>query len=282
MKDDYFIEHTGELIARSEYSVTSTNFLTPAEQKAVFDSFPNYRSKTVFWGGTFSAERRCAFFIPDWLMDTARAENESLPSEGEMYQTEPFDESREKYAEALISDEDFASVIHPIHIDGSGFTSLSHRDYLGALMNLGIERETVGDIVLSDNGATVFCLSNTASLILSELNKIGRDGVKVRRISISEALSVRSERKFEERFCVISSLRLDCVVKECASVSREDAKRLISSGLVEHNYTVASEASAEVCEGDIVSVRGFGKFRFASVEGETRRERIRVKIQKYT
>ena len=267
MGDGYLIRHIRELWMRSEYEVQSGAFLTPAEQRLIYDSIPEARHSLVFWGGAPDAERRCAFFIPDWLRDSVGENTAS-----------PFSEAHDAYSAALGEADAFGDAIRALRIVPGGFTALSHRDYLGAIMNLGIERETVGDISVGGDGATVFCLPTAASLIEAELKKIGREGVKIRGAADAEK---KIGRRYETSTVVVSSMRIDCVVKALANLSREGAQQAIRSGLVEVNYLPCTDVSETLAEGDTLSVRGCGKFRVGETGGETRRERIRLKIQRY-
>lgn len=272
----YLTDHAAELFDRSEYSVTGTAFLSPAEQREIFDALPRARGRLVFWGGALNAARRCAFFVPEWMIDGV---GDAIPAP--LASLPAFAEGRE--AAAAIFDRDgelSGDRIRVARVTGSGFSALRHRDFMGAILNLGLKRETVGDIVLSgDRACDVYCVEAAARLMAEELHRIGRDGVTVEVRSVRPG--ERIELEFDEMVVILASMRLDCAVREFASVSREAAQRMITAGEVEHNHKVAEDISAHIAPGDTVSVRGAGKYRIGEQEGETRKERIRLRVYRY-
>ena len=155
---------------------------------------------------------------------------------------------------------------------------LTHRDFLGALMALGIERETVGDILVEDGRCVVFVKTEIADYIKSQISKIGRAGVKVSDADVSSLPKGRGE---EEKSVIVSSLRLDNIVAAISGASREKTKNLILSGNVTLNFFECTNISKSVCEGDVLTVRGKGKFKINGVMGETKKHRIRISIIHY-
>lgn len=155
---------------------------------------------------------------------------------------------------------------------------LTHRDFLGALMSLGIERETVGDILVEDGRCVVFVREEMASYISSQLFKVGNAGVK---IGAADTGSLPQGRGFDERFCTVPSLRMDAVVAAAAGVSREKAKQLIVSGSVAHNYEICQSVSRLTAEKDVITIRGKGKYVINGVQGETKKHRIKLSIIHY-
>ncbi len=155
---------------------------------------------------------------------------------------------------------------------------LTHRDFLGALMSLGIERETVGDILVEDGRCVVFVKTEIADYIKSQISKIGRAGVKVSDADVSSLPKGRGE---EEKSVIVSSLRLDNIVAAISGASREKTKNLILSGNVTLNFFECTNISKSVCEGDVLTVRGKGKFKINGVMGETKKHRIRISIIHY-
>lgn len=215
MSGDFLIRHAEELWERSEYGVEATPFLSPAKQREIYDEIPAARRNLVFWGGTLTAERRRAFFFPDWLADITRAADPTLCTD--LAALSAFSAEREIFASALARDPDFCGkTVAGIRIDASGFSSLTHRDYLGAIMNLGLERETVGDIFTEEKSAYVFCTPKAAEIIKADLKKIGRDGVRVSDFG-KENISVK--RRFAEIDAIVPSLRFDCIVKPATGES---------------------------------------------------------------
>lgn len=290
----YLTDHAADLFGRSEYEFTATGFLSPAEQLEIFDALPAAGDRLVFWGGALFCERRCAFFVPEWMLDSARGEtgnssDQSNDSYGECAFLFPrrlsplgaFSEEREAAAAVLDRDGSLSKdLLRVVHIEGSDFVDLAHRDYMGAVLNLGIKREMLGDIVVLDaHSADAYCTKRAAQIISSDLERIGRDGVRVT-VRTADAFE-RIERKYEIIMITVASLRLDCIVGEIANQSREGAKRLIASGAVELDHREVTESDRRVCEGDVLSVRGKGKFRIGAVTGVTRKDRLRLTIQRY-
>ncbi len=155
---------------------------------------------------------------------------------------------------------------------------LSHRDFLGSFMAQRLKRETIGDIIISEGKAQVFVTDVAARLIMSDISKIGRIGVK---ISDGEPFSLSVQQSFEDFGSTVASLRLDCVVGAAAKVSRENAARLIRSEKVSVNHLPAVSLSQELREGDIITVRGSGKFILNGVNGTTKKGRIHINLRKY-
>lgn len=155
---------------------------------------------------------------------------------------------------------------------------LSHRDFLGSFMGMRLKRETVGDIIIAEGTAQAFVTEVAARLILGTVGKIGRVGVK---ISDSEPFSLEVKQEFEEIGGTVASLRLDCIVGLAAKISRENAARLIRSERVSVNHFPETSLSREVHEGDIISVRGSGKFILGEINGTTKKGRIHISLRKY-
>lgn len=161
--------------------------------------------------------------------------------------------------------------------------SLSHRDFLGAVLGLGIERKLIGDIYTVDENkkvvkAYVFCQSKITEFIISELNQIGRYKVECKKVSSDEAEIVR---KIEDKFCTVPSLRLDVLIGEAFNLSRTKVKILIDGGKVSVNSAEIDSSHYKVLPDDIISVRGFGKFIFYESLGVTKKERLQIHIGKY-
>lgn len=282
----YLTDHAEDLLGRSEYTVEATAFLSPAEQREIFDALPHARGRLVFWGGALGAQRRCAFFLPDWILtqsgDAGADVNDTpVPDASALASLGAFTAEREAYAAALDADLSLSEGrIVVVCIRGSGFVNLGHRDYMGAILGLGIKRTMLGDIVLKgEHECEVFCTEAACRVIAEQLRSIGRDTVRISSRAVLPG--ERIERRYEELAVTVASMRLDCLVRELAKVSREAAQKLIVSGAVELDYVVESEPDTRVAAGSTVSVRGTGKFTVAEQLGTTRKDRIRVKVRRY-
>lgn len=155
----------------------------------------------------------------------------------------------------------------------------SHRDYLGSLMGLGIERDRIGDILVTEDEAFVFLHRSVADYVLMNLHKIGSHGVKLRVVDACDFDF--PEGKFQVVRAVAASLRLDAVVAAGLGISRSKAAALVEHEKVSINHRSATDMSARVTEGDLFSVRGFGRFILQEVSGETRSGRLHLTVKKY-
>ena len=155
---------------------------------------------------------------------------------------------------------------------------LTHRDYLGALMNLGIERGMVGDIVINEDGCFIFCLERMAEYISGELRQVRRTSVSCTAVP---AFSCRVEQKFEEIRGSIASPRLDNVLSLVYHTSRTKILPYIQGEKVFVDGKLAVSPSMQLKGGEIVSVRGLGKFLFTGTENETRKGRIFAAVRRY-
>ena len=224
MEED-LLRRAADLAERCERTatVTSTAFLTPAEQYALTNWARHRDCTLVLHGGGAGCERRAAFFLPF-------------------------------YAEHLCA----------VHFSAP-FGAPGHRDYLGAILGLGIRREWVGDILVQDHGAYVFCLPSVAPALLG-LEQVGRTGVKVAAMPVPE-------RKVRPVTFTVQSARLDAVVSGMFRLSRTSAAAQIRAGAVHLNYTECLRPDAPVAPGDVLSLRGAGKGSVTEVGGMSRKGR---------
>lgn len=156
---------------------------------------------------------------------------------------------------------------------------LTHRDYLGAILNLGIERYTIGDIFYSQQGAIVFCLDTIGDFILEELNIIKNLNVKINEIEMFMASDIKHE--FDIIKGTVSSVRLDNIIKLGFSLSRTNATLLIQGKKTFINNKLIEKSSSKVEEGQIISLRGYGKIRLKSIGNVTKKGRIFIELLKY-
>lgn len=239
--------------------VSHSSFLTPSEAykaEKYFEAKGN-KDRICFFGGYSDAQRKQIFLLPEYMVDSA--ENNAL-----------FD---------MLSD-DFGEAVCALKIIGSGFRTLTHRDYLGSILSLGIERSTLGDIcVLDGNCAIIFCTKDVENFILYELSTVGNDRVKVEKTEVD--VNMNSIQKYQAFTDTVASERLDCVVAAIFNLSREKAQNLIKGGAVEYNYETAGKVDIKTEEGDIISARGFGKFIIRDISQATKKGRIRLFADKY-
>lgn len=234
-----------DLAERCERSgmVTSTAFLTPAEQFQIREEWKRRDGKPIFFGGGEDCERQCAFFLPDYM------EREDFDG-GEYIRCAAF---------------------------RSYFGAPGHRDYLGAVLALGIGRERIGDIRIRGDQAWIFCLPGVEPLLL-DMERAGRYTVKGSACPLAEVPPEEIRR--ESVTFTVQSLRLDAVTGGMFRLSRSAAAEQIRLGLVSLNYSVCESVDASVREGDVISLRGKGKGSVTEIGGRSKKDRLFVTAEK--
>ena len=154
---------------------------------------------------------------------------------------------------------------------------LTHRDYLGAILGLGIERSLVGDIIVRDRRAWFFCLASAADMLASSL-------AQVRRTAVAAEITTADVPELQPRYAPVrlnvASERLDAVISAFAGISRGQADKLFAAGKVFVNGRMTEDRSARLKEGDVLSVRGTGKAVYDGIEYETKKKRYQVRLRK--
>ena len=249
MADDILRKRFIELAARSYNNgiYTFTDFLGLAEQSelAALTRELSYAGLTLF-GGVEGAERVMARF----------------GSEDELGYIEPF-----------------PIVCVKLSPKSQKFSEdLTHRDYLGALMNLGIERDTLGDIAVIDKSAYVFMKEGILAHVLESLTRVRHTDITA---SICESLPGGGLYKTEEITVQVSSERLDAVIARVYHLSRENAAALFSKRLVFVQGKEISSISYTPRTGEIVSIRGFGRFVYRGYQSNSKKGKLNVLVEKY-
>lgn len=239
-----------ELISRvedlAELSLTRNKpyflgFLNEREQYIISNELHFYSSYISFFGGYDNAKRKCMCFSSEEI------EYEKYPISALFFEFRKTDK-------------------------------LSHRDFLGALMNLGVERSCIGDIVVNEGKAVCFVKSEVERYFKQQISKIGRVGVKIVNDKI---LDIDFSDNVEVVSIVVSSLRLDAIVSALTKLSRDKAAALINSGKVVTNYNENKKVSYILRENDIITIRGYGKFIVKEQAGTTKKGRIKININHY-
>lgn len=251
----YLLGHVKDLAMQSQKGdyLTSTAFLGFSERARLLlelSKSGNSQSRIhgrdcLFYGGYEEAERTALVFLPSYWDEKAFLEEErKSPFLITCLRIYP---KAEKFA-----------------------TPMGHRDYLGALLSLGIERERVGDILFTEKEAYVYVLKENADFIKSNLASVSRNPVKIEEV---DPLSCPYRPKFLEKRVPVSSLRLDCLLAGAFLISREEAKRQIQAG----NATLTSTSptsDAYLKEGEHVSLKGKGKFVYLGEDGQSKKGKI--------
>ena len=226
---------------------TFTDFLGLAEQSALREALPRIRpSEMTLFGGADGAERVMARF------GNAEEVGYETPFPILCVKVEPLSM---KFADKL-----------------------THRDFLGALLNLGIERSTLGDIIIRDNVGYVFAEETIAEFITGELLRVKRTDV---RATVTDALPEGELYKTELRRIQIQSERVDAVIAKVYSLSREDSQALIKRGLVFVNGREIDSSSYTPKEGDKVSARGHGRFIYQGFDSTSRNAKLNSIVEVY-
>ena len=155
---------------------------------------------------------------------------------------------------------------------------LTHRDFLGALLANGIQRETLGDILVEEGRCVIFARNEISEFILSQTQKIGRVGVRLVKGAMQP---LPSGRNFEDFSAVVASARLDCIVAVAIGTSREKSSEIIRAGLVMLNHEVNTSVSAVVAPDSKLSIRGKGRFVLDRLGPMTKKGRLSIAGRKY-
>jgi len=254
------LDDLAEKAERGDVGVSQ--FLTPREQSLAERYLRKKGIHYNLFGGYDTAERRRLYLLPDYM--------------------EGFEGEHTGFFEDRLSEYGFESYITALRIKGSGYERLKHRDVLGALLGLGIERSVLGDILILDEDSSEFvavCDSAISAYIGNELTFVARDKVKVEPINISEVDI--PQRKTQAVNDTVAAPRLDAVVAALCDLSREKARLTVTSGLVEIDFESEERPDSTVSEGAVISVRGYGRFRVISLSDKTRKGRYRLSAEKY-
>jgi RNA-binding protein YlmH len=222
-----------------------TPFLSPREQAAAAELLRalDMEDAAVFFGGYPDAERRQLHLLPEWMEG---------PDESEL------------------------AALRCTFYPGQ---DPDHRDFLGSLMGLGVQRGTIGDILVGERSADVLVSRSVAPFLREEWRAAGRVPLQVEEIPLS-ALAV-PEASFRESRDTVPSLRLDCLVASAFGVSRSRAAELVAAGRVQVNWLPCQKGDRTAGEGDVLSVRGLGKCQLEAVGGTTKKGRISVTWKRY-
>lgn len=260
-----------EMTRRDVYDAAFSAFLTPREQRIFCAGCASEggADRLFFWGGAPGAERRCAVLVPDWLLS-------------DVPQADTFSEEREQYLASLAENGviDLHGAAAPVFLTGTAYGSLTHRDWLGAILALGLERHVLGDIaVLDEHRAVAFFSAQIAPFVAENLVRAGNDSVRAEAGELPAGFEI--PRHFERMEISVASPRLDGVVRALTGLSRADAAALVKAADVELNYFPEENADAPVEDGDTLSIRGYGKYIIDFACGVTRRGRNRLSARKY-
>lgn len=223
----------------------ATAFLSPQEQAAATRLLNalGQREGYAFWGGYEGAERQRLLFLPDWMNGP---------------------------------DDSTIAALRAVCRSGA---TLTHRDFLGSLMALGLTREKIGDILVESGGCQVLVDPSALDFLVQSWDSAGREKLTVSSLPLEE-LTV-PEAAVKEVRDTVSSLRLDNVLASAFSLSRGRAAEAVEKGAVQVNYTVCQKPDKPVSAGDVITCRGLGKCVLDTVGGPTKKGRLPVAIRRF-
>lgn len=233
----------------SKNKVTYSDFLNPKE-KAIIQKNLNLRNY-FFYGVCDNADREVLVFFPEKM-------NEELA------------------INALKSEFTIVRVELPNNLKGE----YEHRDYLSVLMRMGMTREKIGDILVFPEGADIIAFTVNRDYIIQSLGEFTRFK-KARIYEVSLGDIREKEEKFEERTIIVASMRIDNFVAELVGCSRNKSEEFIDDERVYINYELVTKNSKFVNIGDIVNIRGKGKFIIDGLVRNTRNDRNVIKVRKF-
>lgn len=245
-EDKQLVSRISDLIniCRNKSVVKYTHFLDMRQQKLALSVLNNENFENfMFWGGYENAERKV------------------LCIAGE-------------YCEIVREEFCFDAV----GFDYRKADMLTHRDFLGTFMGKQIKREMIGDISVNEGKSIAFVYNTVSSVILNEVTKVGSVGV---RVYITDNPEVNKTENYMEISGTVASMRLDAVVSLALNLSREKVSLLIKNNGADVNYEKVYSVIYSLKEGDVFSLRGYGKFVLYSIGGKTRKDRIHITIKKY-
>ncbi len=246
-----------KLLDKIEYSdkynkIVNTNFVNELELKTIINVLNkvgvlNY----AIYGGYSEAQRKIIVFYPQY-----------------------FDERMlQKNYDAILK-------IVKITLPQELYNKYCHRDYLSALIKIGIKREKIGDILVSENGASILLLNEVVEYVVQNISQLTRFSKSQIEVIKLEDLKF-SSRPREQLEIIVPSLRIDSIVAELAKTSRGKANELILQERVLINYEIIAKNSKLVKEKDIVTIRGKGKFQVMEQIGTTKKGNNIIKVEKY-
>lgn len=227
------------------YEYKLFDFADPREQDIAKSIVGNHEDvKLTFFGGNQSVERKRIYICPDFV--------------------EP-------------KHEDFRVSAYQIHYP-SKFAKLEHRQVMGTLLNMGITRGKFGDIIISDGEIYFVAAQEIESYIENNISKMGKLGVNIFKVKETNLPELKDE--LVEINTTVSSLRLDVVLSAVSNWSRQNAQLKIKQGHAQVNYKTIENNDFEVKVCDLISVRGFGRMKILDIDGQTKKQKWRLRVGK--
>lgn len=230
------------------FQPTFTEFLDPYKISSLLEFFGDkYDFNIRVFGGKDNCERKKMGFFPRFMEDTD-----------------------------MVFPISVVEVTYNLKFSGK----LTHRDFLGSVIGLGIVRGKIGDILIDEDKAFVFVDDDIADFISSNLCRVGKTKVEARTIS-SEEINV-TENFGEIKNITSSSLRIDGILSGVFNLSRGKVSDLIKAKKAFLNQNLCESVSKQISEGDVLTLRGFGRVEVVQFAGKTRKDKFLISIRKFT
>lgn len=235
---------------KTKNKITYTDFLNITEVSILEKILKDEHIKNyVFYGVNEDADRKILIFYPDKITEEMLEKN-------------------------------YSNILEIIRINLPNMIKYEHREFLSGIMKIGLRREKFGDIIVTEKGADIVVLKEVTNYLINGLKQLTR--FKKSEIIVENIKNIhKKETEFLEFTIIVSSIRLDNFVSELAKCSRNMAKEVIEQGNVFLNSINEFKESKKINVGDIITIRGKGKFIFESIGKETRSGRITINIKKF-
>ncbi len=224
-------------IVLNKHIVQSTDFLDPYEiylAKSVLNKFDDL--KYMIDGGYEDSERNIIIIYPYYILK-----------------------------------EDIEIPISSFKITGD-LKNIKHKDYLGSILSLGLNRNKLGDVLVYENSGIVLVKTEIRDFVIYNLEKVKNKNIEIHTHNLYEIKAPKLEYKELNKFLV--SLRLDSVISSAFNLSRKKSMDIIKSENVKVNFDVIEKSSKEIKEGDMISVRGLGRFILYDIKGRSKNNRF--------
>ena len=254
MRLEHFSKHEHEFVTKVNdwinqvyysHKVKLTKFLTPREQQIIQMLVNQFIDIDVYFDGGFkNAERKRAIIKPSYLVDDL-LENTFIGYQIQYHQR---------------------------------YVSIQHRQVLGSLTSLNIDRSLIGDIIVSDSGIIHFAICNEfSSFLIQHFQKIGKHQITLIETDIKNLEKVE---QFEEEEYIVSSMRLDVVVASLMNASRSQVFEYIKQGNIQLNFKLEQNNSYQCQIGDVISIKRYGRYKILKHKSTTKAGRLVVSIGK--
>jgi len=245
-EEEPFIEKVNDWIfeVNDYYTPKLLGFLNPRERFIVASLVRQAGLEVYTYGAFENAERQRVIIAPDYFTPTT---------------------------------EDFQITVSAIQYPEK-FATIEHRDVLGSMMALGVDRAQFGDIILDGSTIQVAYTKEMDEYIRFTWTEVGKTSIYLEEVEKAHYLSNQDE--WQMALNIVSSLRLDVVVSSMLNISRTNAAKLIKGERVKVNWKKEPNVASELQSMDMISIRGYGRFKVFDIEGRTRKDKIRLNIGK--